>query len=1755
MRPVEFFEGQFKGGFANDFGEPLFGPDDSIIRIDISDVDPNSPGGGTGGGGGYIPNPNPIPIPTPIPIDSPPDIIDVLPVIKGCMDKSATNYNPSATISDIGLCTYPPPPEPTVDNEEYIGKVNFNFKSNKVGTELLVNGTPIGTAPNSITLTDKELLTPRIIEARKNGYFTAESYEVYTKSKKFKKTVRRNSDGLPIVSLSDRLNPNDERIDFTGPPNSVDERAFSPLTNTLVYTYYELFVMRIDTNGNKIPVPVPNITDASSYNFKSRRNSNISLSFGLNENITSPPPKPTTEYVVRIIPTLSSDDIIVFKNQKGQGGLLKNNQPVEFKFTTIGGETTPFIELQGNGISNNTHTVTYEFRNNSSNSIFSKKGLEAKFELFPGNNDIAVNVVKVPSIPVPEGTPLINVSQTNISINKFDESVDNTQNLVNYSTQDADFVTYTKGTERLELPANGSIQINPSDFEIGTTKIYLQPVSRTNGSGPYETITITTFQKSYLPGPDITHIDYPRTIKGKDFAEYNIDFNVSWQSKNTNYVLVYVGDVSDQKLLGKFTNSGKAKFNVADIVRKSGQSLDDYRDITRFKMFFVPYNSEGDEVTAGKTEEISITFDKGDLKLRRANVIADIRSAFESELNTEGFKPIVSPFLTHYLHLGNADNKLVGTFGIDRETLSEKRINPQTNQEEITKEERSIVLKLYEPLPRNINTNDKVWISKIQSIPVIDQITITEDTTKECKRLTPNFDLDFYDDIGYQIYDELVASGSTTSTSVVNEFISSSGFSLENLDLNFVTGSDYYWENFVKYSNAEERVENFYYKVKLIEAYEDKITQNNNLLTGSSSPATLNENERNRTKINNIKKEFDAFEKFLFTSSSESDLSYPKVNNTGSLLHTTSSTVLSWYNGIKSSAQSYDYNNLNSLRNNLPEHILKDSNNSDYILFFDMIGQHFDVVYTHAKGFAQSRKLEHKLDNGIKDSLVYHMLESLGWNTKSGQESQFLWEYAFGLDKDGTQVSALSGRDRQEKIWRRILNNLPYLYKQKGTKRAIHAAMSCYGVPASMLTIMEFGGPKDPTLAGTTKFSFEDRTAAINISGSASILVPWKEYNGDHPNSVEIRVQTSQRQDQRIISGDSWSLDVLNTGTGSLARVQLTVGDQSSSTQPIPFFNDEYSSIFINRISGSLNYSFDLYVKEAFQERIRNEGSASISSASLAWELGTHLVINPTGSFTGSIDEFRLWKDPLSQSLLDNHTLLPDAINGNHISSSTEDLLLRHDFEYPKNRHTSGDVNIKNVALIQSYTTSSVASNFTNVTDYPYQYTPYDRTVTAEVPSSGFNVSNKVRFEDQTLISNLNYKTRATRKMYDQAPIDSNRLGLFFSPIKEINMDILKSLGSFNIDNYIGDPSDEYSYEYRNLRDLRNYYFDRYTLNFQEYIQLVRYIDKSLFDVLESLVPARAKVSKGLLIEPHILERSKTEWSKPTGSKDSYETSINTQDNINIESENSTYLAIISASDDTILSGETPFYSTTIDAEDVTVLSGDTSFYDGKISTEDTTNLSGFMTVNSGSDMGGISITIDAQITASIVSQYDSTQNYQQVGGFTREDIAVTGFGLYGENGESIRTRVDEYGNKVKDRVKVYLLTERYTELVPTTSGSKDGEYYRLSVPVLEEVTKYRTKVNILPFTGSNGLESQLRFTGSENYYTHSALDGYFPTHYRYVGDLPTGLQNSYFNGSKQTSLTTLDGGSPVQTFTTNPNTLRVADTGRGSGEPILEVD
>ena len=61
------------------------------------------------------------------------------------------------------------------------------------------------------------------------------------------------------------------------------------------------------------------------------------------------------------------------------------------------------------------------------------------------------------------------------------------------------------------------------------------------------------------------------------------------------------------------------------------------------------------------------------------------------------------------------------------------------------------------------------------------------------------------------------------------------------------------------------------------------------------------------------------------------------------------------------------------------------------------------------------------------------MLKSLGWDSKMGVLPLNTLGEHLEQTEDGTSVRSMTGKDRQNEVWRRLLNNLPYLLKHKGT--------------------------------------------------------------------------------------------------------------------------------------------------------------------------------------------------------------------------------------------------------------------------------------------------------------------------------------------------------------------------------------------------------------------------------------------------------------------------------------------------------------------------------------------------------------------------------------------------------------------------------------------------------------------------------------------------------------------------------------------------
>ena len=238
----------------------------------------------------------------------------------------------------------------------------------------------------------------------------------------------------------------------------------------------------------------------------------------------------------------------------------------------------------------------------------------------------------------------------------------------------------------------------------------------------------------------------------------------------------------------------------------------------------------------------------------------------------------------------------------------------------------------------------------------------------------------------------------------------------------------------------------------------------------------------------------------------------------------------------------------------------------------------------------------------------------------------------------------------------------------------------------------------------------------------------------------------------------------------------------------------------------------------------------------------------------------------LSDATLKKHALEPFMYAGNHPSSSYKEVVLRlplgsNDLEDSSSFHPNDSINyLGNEEAItgsiqHTYISSSlVRSNWTEVIENHYLPTP---------DTVGISMtSEKVRIDEGTIDDNiLSIIEKKETSTLDRQPQDFEDLGIHFSPTSEMNEDIIYILGSFRLDDYIGNPlpSEQSSSVYNDLKNIKKLYFQKVSkrYNYWAYIKQIQYIDHTLFKLIEQFVPFKANTKTGLLIEPHYLERPK----------------------------------------------------------------------------------------------------------------------------------------------------------------------------------------------------------------------------------------------------------------------------------------------------------
>ncbi len=398
-------------------------------------------------------------------------------------------------------------------------------------------------------------------------------------------------------------------------------------------------------------------------------------------------------------------------------------------------------------------------------------------------------------------------------------------------------------------------------------------------------------------------------------------------------------------------------------------------------------------------KEISAT--RTEIKVARQDLSnADLAAAFDvfsGELLSNGYYPD--------FYLNFAQNRLV--IAVNAVYVEENGVG-------------YIIFKLYEPLPFDFTLKSRFWVVTKVAEPVEYQIDIqveAEEVDTTTKLRGPNYNIDIKQEVGattpYYNYTSLFSTAVPTSLQQIKSLLDEKAVRI-NVDY-----SDF--KNFIHFSSATERINNFVYKIGLIELYQSSSAAFDNLTPGSNTNYLVSQSKAAlQTNINNIITKFDPYEYYLYFTSEST--AWPKSSDLYpyTLYSITSSEAINWLGSadiaptattmsMLYSASLYDELNSNSLRYTTPIYIREDEENQPYLTFMDMVGQHFDNIWLYYKDVTNRFAAQNNPNKGISLDLVGDALRGLGVTLYTNTNmSDNIYYSLFGINETGSILPVTS---------------------------------------------------------------------------------------------------------------------------------------------------------------------------------------------------------------------------------------------------------------------------------------------------------------------------------------------------------------------------------------------------------------------------------------------------------------------------------------------------------------------------------------------------------------------------------------------------------------------------------------------------------------------------------------------------------------------------------------------------------------------------
>ena len=424
-----------------------------------------------------------------------------------------------------------------------------------------------------------------------------------------------------------------------------------------------------------------------------------------------------------------------------------------------------------------------------------------------------------------------------------------------------------------------------------------------------------------------------------------------------------------------------------------------------------------------------------------------------------------------------------------------------------------------------------------------------------------------------------------------------------------------------------------------------------------------------------------------------------------------SDTWNSWYDGLLTIAQDYDNDNIHSLINNLPFSLRADEQHQTLRDFVNMLGEQFDLLRSYIDNYQNFYKMGYKNPNSIPDNLLPIIGDSIGFdlmNPYSGSITNYL---------ESNEVEGIGIKGAMSSLWKKILNNVLYVYKSKGTQASLSSLLNLYGFDSNSFKLSEYGGSIDehnPTVVDNTIGDLEDGLKnkkgnisfisevkpfpMLNVEGTNNLQLDWWT-NDAEPNGIEFLFNANKSTNTQTLlrssgSNDYWDLRIIPSGSSDTkGKIEFRLNYRQNVTTAIGTSHVSMSTDYISNImsdnifnvmlqrnvitssyeaTAALTQSYHMFVARKDDDKIRNvqfismsaHEVVSISGSSINRNFITSSALTSKNLFmgettSGSIAEVRAWNSYVSMSKFKQHVLNYKSLVAGNVTAGVDDVVYR----------------------------------------------------------------------------------------------------------------------------------------------------------------------------------------------------------------------------------------------------------------------------------------------------------------------------------------------------------------------------------------------------------------------------------------------------------------------------------------------------------------